>query len=78
MLGKNALQNANTFNWICNFGVSFLICKVELAQFHKVHVGVLRNHYPQVDIHSSLNSSFFQGNDNHHQNSESQNGILQK
>lgn len=45
MLGKNAFQNANTFNWICNFGVNFLICNMELAKFHDVYKDMLRKHY---------------------------------
>lgn len=45
MHGENALQNASIFKWICNFGVNFLICDMELAKFHEVHGDVLRKHH---------------------------------
>lgn len=53
MVGKNALQNANTFTWICNFGVDFLICDMEPAKFQEVHTDVLRKPH-----HSLLNSIY--------------------
>lgn len=45
MHGENAFQNAHIFRWICNFGVNFLICDMELAKLHEVHGDVLRKHH---------------------------------
>lgn len=45
MHGENAFQNASIFRWICNFGVNFLICDMELTKLHEVHGDVLRKHH---------------------------------
>lgn len=45
MHGGNALQNTSIFKWICNFGVNFLICDMELAKFHEVHGDTLGKHH---------------------------------
>lgn len=71
MLGKNALQNANTFTWICNFGVDFLTCDMELAKFHKVRTDVLRKlHYSPHTADSFRGTTI-------NKNPGSPNGILQ-
>lgn len=58
MLGENALQNASTFKWICNFAVNFLICDMGLAKFHE-ELGCVKENITQY--HSPLNSTLFQG-----------------
>lgn len=74
MLGENALRNPSTFKWICNFGVKFLICDMELAKYHEVDRDVLRKHSPQSQS-PEQDSSLLQGK-TINKSSESPHGIL--
>lgn len=72
MPGENALQNANTFIQIADFGANLLTCGVGLAEFHAMCADV-----SIMDIRCPLNGVPFKGNYTKRQKSQPPSGLLQ-